>query len=260
MNLTSPPVSSVLLACAVLLGGLLVNIFNRNQKVTLQALLVFSGAFLLGISALHLIPEVYELSPYPGIFLLVGFMVQIFAESLSKGVEHGHHHPTGKQVFPLTILIGLFLHTYIEAIPMSGLDDAGSAIHNHHHHDHHHHAEAASEDTSDLASSFLWGVIAHKVPMAFALIALMMRAGVSSRKRFVWLAVFALSGPLGIFTGHFITNPDAVYALLAVALGSFLHVSTTIILESEGGHRVRFSHLLLVVSGFGLSYLLTMLY
>jgi zinc transporter ZupT len=265
MTLTHPAVAAALLAIAVIAGGGLVNLIRDNRKAALNAMLVFSGAFLLGVSALHLIPEVYELAPHAGLFLLVGFLVQILAESLSKGVEHGHHHVHGK-AFPISILIGLFLHTYIEAVPMSGLDDPSSTeaaqIHHHHHHNHSHTetVEPASEEPAsddDLAKSFLLGVVAHKIPMAFALMALMMQAGVTARKRWVWLFVFAMSGPLGVLTGNMISDTDAIYALLAVALGSFLHVSTTIILESESSHRISLRHLSYVLSGFGLAWLLT---
>jgi zinc transporter ZupT len=281
MSLLHPVSVALLLAGAVITGGLLVHLIRKELKATLQGMLVFSGAFLLGVSALHLIPEVYEIAPYPGLCLLAGFLVQITAESLSKGVEHGHHHAHGKHVFPITILLGLFLHTYIEAVPLAGFDreqpqtesfatEAPSQhTHNHgHDHGHHHdHQEEKANDTMvedghghhhhDLGESFLWGVLAHKVPMAFALMALMVQAGTSTRKRWIWLLIFACSGPLGIATGHLISNQDILFGLLAVALGSFLHVSTTIILESESGHRFSIRHVALVLAGFGLAWLVS---
>lgn len=290
MNITDPIIASLLLACSVLSGGILVMILQRNSKEMLNMLLTFSGAFLLGISALHLIPEVFELAPFPGVFMLLGFLIQILAESLSKGVEHGHMH--GKKVFPVTILIGLFVHTYIEAVPIGGLEQLEhttevsaphtnaestshkASLHRHNHsghagHDHSKHndtdphVESTSNDSSSqhhhghhhhMGTSFIWGVIAHKVPMAFALMALMMQAGTSRSKRIFWLLIFALSGPLGVFTGSLITGEEVLYALLAVALGSFLHVSTTIILEGESSHKINLRHLSLVVIGFFLAW------
>ncbi len=291
MSITDPIIAALLLACSVLSGGILVMILQRNSKEMLNMLLTFSGAFLLGISALHLIPEVFELAPFPGVFMLLGFLIQILAESLSKGVEHGHMH--GKKVFPVTILIGLFVHTYIEAVPIGGLEqlehtteisaphsnaesaDNEEALHQHNHSDHSNHnhsthnaedihVESTADDSSSqqqhhghhhhMGTSFIWGVIAHKVPMAFALMALMMQAGTSRNKRIFWLLIFALSGPLGVFTGSFITGEEVLYALLAVALGSFLHVSTTIILEGESSHKINLRHLSLVIVGFFLAW------
>jgi zinc transporter ZupT len=283
--------AALLLAASVIVGGALVLVVRQQLKATLQGMLVFSGAFLLGVSALHLIPEVYEIAPYPGVFLLVGFLVQITAESLSKGVEHGHHHAHGKHAFPITILFGLFLHTYIEAVPLGGLDEntkqhttvvqdpngMKSKLANRHSDAHHDHSDTHHDDgdahqhetheqdnhghnhahSHSIGESFLLSVLAHKVPMAFALMALMLQAGTSTKKRWLWLLVFAASGPLGIATGSLITDQEVLFALLAVALGSFLHVSTTIILESESGHRFSIRHIMLVLTGFGLAWLVS---
>lgn len=283
MSATHPAMAAILLATSVIVGGALVLLIRQQLKATLQGMLVFSGAFLLGVSALHLIPEVYEIAPYPGVFLLIGFLVQITAESLSKGVEHGHHHVHGKHAFPITILFGLFLHTYIEAVPLGGLNEntkQETAIaenpndlkakiadrrehHNHSEHHNHEHSSGEKHEYShhghnhNIGESFLLSVLAHKVPMAFALMALMLQAGASGKKRWLWLLIFAASGPLGVATGSLITNQEVLFALLAVALGSFLHVSTTIILESESGHRFSIRHIVLVLSGFGLAYLVS---
>lgn len=67
-------ITYLLLIGVVLSGGLLV--FFLKEKITgsLKFLLAFSGAFMLGIAALHLIPEVYaEHQTYIGIYVLQDF-------------------------------------------------------------------------------------------------------------------------------------------------------------------------------------------
>ena len=63
-----------LLAGVVMLGGCLVYFLKEKITSGLRYLLAFSGAFMLGIAALHLIPEVYANHDTSiGIFVLLGF-------------------------------------------------------------------------------------------------------------------------------------------------------------------------------------------
>ena len=75
----------------VLLGGFLV--FLLKEKITqyLKYILAFSGAFMLSIAVLHIIPEVYVNNGFSiGIFVLFGFLIQLILEYFSQGIEHGH--------------------------------------------------------------------------------------------------------------------------------------------------------------------------
>lgn len=81
---------SVLLSGAVLL---LVQI----PRTPMRLLLAFSGSFLFAISMLHLIPELFATNtPNIGMWILVGFLIQLLLEYLSEGMEHGHLHTHGK--------------------------------------------------------------------------------------------------------------------------------------------------------------------
>ena len=83
---------------ALLIGSVVLAVFtvlwvkptNRNR---LKLLIAFSGSYLLSITALHLLPEVFASSgrgAYFGAFILVGFFLQVMLEYLSGGIEHGH--------------------------------------------------------------------------------------------------------------------------------------------------------------------------
>jgi hypothetical protein len=64
--------------------------------------------------------------------------------------------------------------------------------------------------------------------------------------------------PIGIAIGHF--NPNLIsetvaQIVLAVVVGMFLHISTTIIFESTESHKFNLLKLLMIVAGAGLGYL-----
>ena len=83
----------ILLIAAVFIGSMLVFIFKPKNKF-MPLLLAFSGAYLLSVTILHLLPEVYsQTSDYNniGIFILIGIIIQSVLESFSKGAEHGQN-------------------------------------------------------------------------------------------------------------------------------------------------------------------------
>ena len=91
--------SYVILFLSVVIGSVLVFIYKPNQK-GLRLLLAFSGAYLLAITVLHLLPEVYQASEMGnkiGLLILFGILLQSILESFSKGIEHGHSHLKGKK-------------------------------------------------------------------------------------------------------------------------------------------------------------------
>lgn len=88
----------LLLISCVMISGLLVYYIKLESKQPLKLLLAFSGAFLISISFLVLLPEVYEANHlYIGLFVLLGFLLQLFLELLTKGAEHGHDHSHVRQ-------------------------------------------------------------------------------------------------------------------------------------------------------------------
>ena len=71
--------SYILLIIAVILGVTLVFILKPSKKF-IQLLLAFSGAYLLSVTILHLLPEVYiEGNDYKniGIYILIGIISTI---------------------------------------------------------------------------------------------------------------------------------------------------------------------------------------
>lgn len=226
----------VILFLGAFVGGMAawaINVSKSNMKI----MLAFSGAFMLGLSFFHVLPESYEiLGANAGIWVLVGFLMQIVLEVLSKGMEHGHAHAIHDDKLPIALFLGLGLHALLEGLPFGG----GS----HEHHDH----------------ALLTGVIIHKIPVAFILGTVLKTSGYSFGKAAVYLIGFSLMAPLGGFISQFLEGQVIEAAsfqgiTLAVLVGVFLHIATTIIFESDKGHAFNFTKLAAILAGFVLAFL-----
>lgn len=236
----------VLLTGSVLLSGSFA--FFLNQRLAdrgLPLLLSFSGAYLLGISILDLMPGIFaHAGPRMGYWLLGGFFIQLLLDNLSQGVEHGHvHRKSGAQMgFAIQIMLGLCLHALLEGLPLGNYE----AFHERHH---------PSEST---ANYLLFGIILHKTPAAFALVALLIRSGFSRPVIYSCLLIFSIMSPLGSWIGGFFSaNHEWVDQVMALVVGSFLHIATTILFEADrqNTHRITTIKLLLIVAGFGIAIL-----
>ncbi len=242
----------LILFLSVLIGGGLAFFIKEYKPSTLQMLLSFVGSYVLGITVLHLLPSVYSgQADSIGLWILAGFFIQIILEILSGGVEHGHIHPTHepKMGFALQILLGLCIHAFLEGMPLPGYQG---------------HIEATVGDNHDH-QHLLWGIILHKLPAAFVLVFLLTLS--KFKKSFVLIAliVFSLMSPLGALTADFLTtkgifNKETTEPILiAIVVGSFLHISTTILFETESKshHHISFKKVAMIVVGLGLALLTT---
>lgn len=223
------------LIIAVLIGGLLVDLFKKQANFKL--LLSFSGGFLLTIIFTHILPESYhDMGNSIGYFILIGFLLQISLEYFSQGAEHGHIHAHKGEhsFFPLAIFVSLSIHAFIEVIPVNA-----------HHHEH--------------VGNLYWGVILHKIPEAIALKTIFNVSNMSKIKSWIFVGVFALIAPMGLIFGNFILDTFNLNPawILGIAIGMFLHISTTIIFESSEGHKINVLKLFAILAGFGIGVLIS---
>ena len=240
-----------LLVGSVLLGAGMVSFLEKaNKRNIIKLLLTLSGGFLLALSFTHLIPEIYHSSSeIIGYFILLGFIVQLVLEYFSKGIEHGHIHSHDhniKQNLPWALFIALSIHSILEGIPLqSDLHLESTLTHAHSH-----------EHAKDFGiSGLLLGVVLHKIPVAIALMTLFLSSKMSIKKSWILILIFSLMAPLGTMLGHFgskiiIINFDI---LLAIVVGMFLHISTTIIFESSVNHKFNFLKLVSLFIGIALA-------
>lgn len=234
----------LLLFSSVILSGGIFFIIKKPSLRFLKLLLSFSGAFLFAISVLHLMPEVYTHSGASiGVWIMIGFFLQIVLELFSEGIEHGHIHvhKHSNSSFPLTMMISLSLHSFLEGIPLSSMESI-SPVHDH-------------------SRSLLYGIMMHHIPVAFALMSMLTSSGISKKMSFFFLVVFAAMAPFGAFTGTLVHHSSmeelaANYdIIMAIVIGIFLHISTTILFESSSDHRFNIYKLFAIVSGGVIGFL-----
>ncbi|MGB0934015.1 MAG: ZIP family metal transporter [Lishizhenia sp.] len=239
---------------SVFLGAAIVTVLNgRSQDKTIKLLLSFGGGFLLSIAFIHFIPEIYSKHDYNiGFYILIGFLIQLFLEYFSGGIEHGHVHPTKNGTLPWGLFISLSLHSFIEGIPLAQetIEGAESVINHVHSHSHTHHH--SGED-----NTLLLGIILHKIPVAVALMTMLFASGFNRTKSWMVILGFSIMAPLGFVFGQYgfselSLNIDLV---LAVVVGMFLHISTTIIFESSENHKFNFAKLISLLIGVILALL-----
>jgi zinc transporter ZupT len=235
-----------LLFATVILSGITFFIIPRTSDFFLKLLLSFSGAYLFAISVLHLMPGVYKGGgPGIGIWIMTGFFLQIILEYFSEGIEHGHVHvhKNDHGTFPLTMMISLSLHSFLEGVPLAG----GSSGNDIHHHEH----------------SLLYGIILHHIPVAFALVSMLNASGISRMASIIYLTIFALMAPMGALCGTLLQQSQTDWLhtlsqpLMAIVIGIFLHISTTILFESGNDHRFNLYKMVAIITGglLGLSSL-----
>lgn len=224
-----------LLIGSVFAGGLLVDLFNKRANFKL--LLSFSGGFLLTIIFTHILPETYHHAGNTiGYFILIGFLLQLTLEYFSKVAEHGHTHvhQSEHSFFPVAIFASLSVHAFIEVVPVN--------VHDHAH-----------------VGSLYYGVILHKIPEAIALKTIFNASGVKPKKSWLFVGIFSLMAPLGLLSGEYLLHTlhlDPSW-ILGIALGMFLHISTTIIFESSEGHKINVMKLISILFGFGVGVLIS---
>ena len=219
-----------LLPIFAVLAGYIISLYIKPSSSTgFQLLLSFSGAFLLSVTVFELLPEVYlKGDRQVGIFIMLGLLLQILLEFMSKGVEHGHMHNNGETAkFPLVLLISLSLHSLLEGFPLT-----------------------ASED-------LLHGVVIHKIPVAAILSTFLLHSKIGKTRVLLFLGIFAMMTPIGSWIHSSFSQLDhyAPY-IYAIVIGVFLHVSTTILFEASKNHKFNLSKLAIIIFGIILAYLL----
>lgn len=205
-------------------SGLSVFFVKRSNASFLKLILSFSGAYLFAITVLHLIPHVYQdrgnTSPEViGLYILGGFIFQLLLEQFSQGIEHGHIHHDENAGFPIGIMISLCLHAFLEGMPL----------------------------VSGLQNELVFGIAIHHIPAAFALGSLLLNTSLKKNAIIVMLLVFAAMTPLGFLTSKALSQgaisdiSQYFDKIMAVVIGIFLHISTTILFESGSADHHHFN-------------------
>ena len=231
------------LILSVVTGGIFVSTLNRfNKSRIIKVLLAFSGGFLLSIAFNHFIPELYEAgTDRIGMYILLGFLIQLLLEFFSGGIEHGHVHVHEGQKMPWGLFISLSVHSVLEGIPL------GNELN---------HNIVSSELYHDHGNSLLMGILFHQLPVSIALMTLLVHTKLKTVQAWFILMLFGIMTPMGVVIGIFdlpIVSLLDSHVILAIVVGMFLHISTTIIFETSDNHRVNLIKLGAVILGLALA-------
>ena len=212
---------------SVIIGYIVALIIRPKNKTNLKLLLAFSGSFLLSLTVMHLLPEIYEsANPNIGLFIMLGILFQIILEFFSKGAEHGHVH--GHEIMtqiPWLLFISLCIHAFLEGFPVS-----------------HHH---------DLAI----GIAIHHLPIAIILTTFFINASLNKKAIFFFMITFAIMTPLGTILSNYLPILNVYYTeITAIVIGILFHISSTIIFESSEGHKFNIAKVSMIVIGIALAY------
>lgn len=193
---------------SVIIGGLSVFLWNPKKLSSIKLLLAFSGAFLLSITVLEILPNVYQSKEFMiEYWVLGGIILQLSLEYISKGAEHGHFNVNQKNGIPWAIWISLCFHSLLEGIPIN-------------YHDH-----------------MAIGVFFHKLPVAMLLSLFLIKSQKPIIQLIVLFFIFGAATPVGTYlSDHYPIFSKRYVELSALVSGMFLHISTTIIYESAEGH------------------------
>ena len=134
-----------LLILSVVAGVFLGKVFGDKSSLA-KNLLVLSAGFLITICLNEVFPEVYESGTSNiGIWVIGGVLLQMLLENLTKGFEHGHfhHHHEEKNILPVALMIGMFIHAFLEGIPLA--------------------------NETEIFSPYLLGILFHNLPISFIL-------------------------------------------------------------------------------------------
>jgi zinc transporter ZupT len=146
------------------------------------------------------------------------------------GIEHGHsHHVHGHM--PWGILVGLCLHAFVEALALG----------------HSHEAPAAPEERSRRL--LLTSIVIHNFPVSIALLGMLLQSGLSRGRALGLLGVFAAMAPLGMFISSHTLLAHYAPQLMALVIGIFMHIATTILFEASDVHRFNYRKLAAIVVG-----------
>jgi zinc transporter ZupT len=212
---------------SVLIGYVFALVIQPKDKAKLKLLLAFSGSFLLSLTVIHLLPEIYEShNSRIGLFIMVGILFQIILEYFSQGAEHGHVHGHSKmEHIPWLLFISLCIHALAEGFPVG-----------------HHH---------DLAV----GIAIHHLPIAIILTTFFINANLDKKAIFLFMITFAVMTPLGTILSDYLPFLNSYYTeITAVVIGILFHISSTIIFESSEGHKFNIAKISMIVLGFTLAY------
>ena len=234
-----PVILALLTVVSTTLGGVVALRARDRMHLVLGA----SAGVLLGLVAFDLIPEMFRLGgevpegiPSFMVAFVVGFLVLHVVERAS-GVhepadsEYGEHHHRLSGTVGAAGLIG---HSF--------LDGLGIGL--------------AFQVSTSVGWAVAIAVLAHDFADGLNTVTLMRRAGHSTKRATIALALDALAPVAGVLVAQLLSPPDSVLALyLGLFAGLLTYLATSDILPEAHAHHPSRITLLTTLGGVGFMYL-----
>jgi zinc transporter ZupT len=221
-------------------------------------LLAFSAAYLFAVSIIHLLPEAFGQDIHghetlansvktTGLFIVLGFCLQLVIDTFSTGIEHGHVHLHSKEChnhLPFGIIIGLMLHSFLEGLPIYNLN-------------------GDPENGSAINHQLIYGLMLHNIPISIAFVLLLKEHRTKNFNIVLLLIGFSLMTPLGYLFSYTLQSVGLnnyhqySQAAFALVIGIFLHISTAILFETSDHHKYNIAKIVMMISGILLAYIIS---
>jgi zinc and cadmium transporter len=223
------------LACLV--GGILsiviAGIFAfRISALWLHRWVAFSAGVMLASTFFNILPEVYELAPNQlhelfGV-LLLGILAFFFLEKLT--IWRHSHGDESNLAAPVAwnVLIGDAFHNFVDGVLIA--------------------AAFLADPWLGLTTTI--AVIAHEIPQELGDFVVLLHAGLSKRKAFVFNALSSMASVLGGVLGYLALEKLQIYIpyVLMLSAASFLYIALTDLFPLM--HKVNHHESALVQAGF----------
>ncbi len=222
-------------------------LFLKIKPLHLNFLLAFSASYLFTITIVELLPSVFANSNdnfIKGIAIVGGFFFQTIIEAFSNGFEHGHLHSHSvncKKHIPISLIIGLYLHSYLEGFPIF-IPELGQPL-------------ESSNGLLSAQQSILFSVITHNIPLTAAFVTLLLEHQLKKQIVLIFICLFALMAPFAGGTYLLFQNTNiqslSIFneVVIPFIIGVFLHTSTTILFESADNHKYQLPRVIVIVVG-----------
>ncbi len=231
---------------ALVIGAGALPLLMKPSARVLHAVIALASGFFLGVTFLHLLPEIAHQSHSVAMWgcVLAGVLAVFFAEVLLRhgdphqhqhdhAHEHEHDHPAhhgGHRVVGIASFVGLSVHTLGAAIGI-GL----------------------SFDNVPLREALVSATLSHKAAEAFSLVSVLLLSALARRTVILLLAAYALVTPIGIALGRLFAEslPKSMLLLAeGLAAGTFLYVAVGELLpEVFHGRKDRGTKVVLLLAG-----------
>lgn len=231
-----------LLFFGVMLSGASILVIKDINKKYLKLITIFGGAFLLAVCFINIIPEVFHSSDlhhhhneesygfvFPiGASILIGFLLQLFLEQISKGLEHGHLHSNGENTSrssSIMLLVGISIHALLEGFPI--ISDGG------------------------VNTPMVTGIIIHNIPISIILVGSFISSGSGKGFSLLMLAIFGSMAIIGSQLNQVLSILHPYQnIIIGIVVGILLHVATTTLFDSEESHKYNLTRFLIILLAF----------